>query len=119
MKKKFYPHYLTEIIFFAFLTFELILVLSLLFSPKIGREIDFQVPYQPRPEWYYLWLFWLLRYFPSDKVFIGGILIPLSIICFFMLIPWIERKLEWKLTAILALGLLLFLTIITIIEIFS
>lgn len=119
MKKKFYPDYLIEILFFAFLTVELILILAFLFPPKIGREIDFLIPYQPRPEWYYLWLFWLLRYFPTDKVFIGGVLIPISIIAFLMFIPFIENKIGWKLTAMIAFVLLLFLILITIIEVFS
>ncbi|MCX7724372.1 MAG: hypothetical protein N2042_03885 [Thermodesulfovibrio sp.] len=116
MKKRFYPDYLIEILFFAILTFELILILSFLFPPIIGREIDFTSAYQPRPEWYYLWLFWLLRFFSTDTVFVGGILIPLFIILFFAFIPWIEKKIGWILTALIAFGFLILFIIATLIE---
>lgn len=119
MKKKFYPDYLIEILFFAILTFELILILSFIFPPLIGREIDFIAAYQPRPEWYYLWLFWLLRFFSTDTVFIGGVLLPLGIVSFLIFLPWIENKIGWKLTAFIALTFLLIFLIITFIEAIS
>ncbi len=110
MKKKFYPDYLIEILFFALLTFELILILAFVFPPTIGREIDFLSAYQPRPEWYYLWLFWLLRFFTTDTVFIGGVLIPLMGIGFLILVPWLDLKIGWRLTALI--GLIFFLIFI-------
>lgn len=119
MKKKFYPDYLVEILFFSILTFEFILILAFLFPPLTGREIDFLSAYQPRPEWYYLWLFWILRFFSTDTVFIGGILIPLSILVFLIFIPWIEKKIGWNLTALIGLVFFLFFIIATIIEAFS
>ncbi len=119
MKKKFYPDYLIEILFFAILTFELILILTFIFPPLIGREIDLLVAYQPRPEWYYLWLFWLLRYFSADTVFIGGVLVPLSIVSFLILVPWIDKKIGWKFTALIAFTFLLIFLIATIIEAIS
>lgn len=116
MKKKFYPDYLIEILFFGALTFELILILSFLFPPSLGRQIDFVAAYQPRPEWYYLWLFWLLRFFSTDTVFIGGILIPIGVVSFLIFIPWIEKKIGWKLTALIAFAFLVTFLIITILE---
>lgn len=118
MKKKFYPDYLIEVLFFALLTFELILILSFLFPPLIGREINFVSTYQPRPEWYYLWLFWILRFFSADKAFIGGILLPLSMIAFLIFIPWIEKKIGWKATAFIGFVLFLLFSIATIVESF-
>lgn len=119
MKKKFYPDYLIEVLFFSILTFEIILVLSFLFPPTVGREIDFLAAYQPRPEWYYLWLFWLLRYFSADRVFIGGVLLPLILIAFLISIPWIEKRIGWKLIAIIGFIFLFLFIITTIIEALS
>lgn len=116
MKKKFYPDYLIEVLFFVIITFEVILVLSFLFPPTIGREINLGASYQPRPEWYYLWLFWLLRFFPADMVFIGGVLIPTSIVVFLVLVPWIEKYIGWKLTALIGAVFLLLFIVGTIIE---
>jgi ubiquinol-cytochrome c reductase cytochrome b subunit len=118
MKKKFYPDYLIEVLFFAILTFELILILSLLYPPLIGREIDPLSAYQARPEWYYLWLFWILRYFSTEMVFVGGFLLPVAVVVFLILIPWIDKKLGWRLTALLGGGVLLLFIIATIIEAF-
>jgi len=118
MKKKFYPDYLIEILFFAILTFEIILLLAFLFPPVIGKEIDFTSAYQPRPEWYYLWIFWLLRFFSTDMVFLSGVVIPLFIIGFLIFIPWIERYIGWKLTALLGLLFFLLFLIGTLIEVF-
>ena len=118
MKKKFYPDYLIEILFFVIVTFEIVIVLSLLFPPVIGREIDFVSSYQPRPEWYYLWLFWLLRFFPADMVFVGGVVIPLFILGFLIFIPWIERYIGWKLTALIGFMFFLLFLIGTLLETF-
>jgi len=118
MKKKFYPDYLIEILFFAIITFEIILVLAFLFPPLIGREIDFLSAYQPRPEWYYLWLFWLLRFFSTDTVFIGGVIIPALIVAFLIFIPWIERYIGWRLTALIGIAFFLLFIIGTLIEAF-
>ncbi|MCS7203152.1 MAG: hypothetical protein NZ809_01685 [Thermodesulfovibrio sp.] len=116
MKKKFYPDYLVEILFFAIITFELILILAFVFPPQIGKEIDFLGSYKPRPEWYYLWLFFLLRFFPADTVFIGGILIPLVVLSFLIFIPWIDKKIGWRLTALIAFAILVLLIVATLIE---
>ncbi|WP_297213946.1 MULTISPECIES: hypothetical protein [Thermodesulfovibrio] len=116
MKKKFYPDYLIEVLFFTVLTFELIIILTFLFPPLIGREIDFTASYQPRPEWYFLWLFWLVRFFSGDMMFIGGVLIPTIFIAFFMMIPWIEKKLGRKITIILAAVIFIILAYSTLIE---
>jgi quinol-cytochrome oxidoreductase complex cytochrome b subunit len=117
MKKNFYPDYLIEILFFIMITFELIIVLSLLFPPLIGREIDFTSAYQPRPEWYYLWIFWLLRFFSTDRVFVGGVLIPFTLVAFLICIPWLDKKIGWITTAIIGLLFLLLFIIATLIEI--
>ncbi|MGB9710667.1 MAG: hypothetical protein ACPLZA_04120 [Thermodesulfovibrio sp.] len=119
MKKKFYPDYLIEILFFAIITFEIILILAFLFPPVIGREIDFTAAYQPRPEWYYLWLFYLLKFFSTDKIFIGGVLLPFTLIAFLMLIPWLEKKIGWKLTSFIGLIFLLLFIVTTIIQALS
>lgn len=106
--KRFYPDYLLEILFFVFIIIELDVVLALLFPPSIGREINFISPYQPRPEWYYLWLFGLLRYFYGGFAVVGGIIIPLLAIVSLFLIPWIDKRLGRVSATIIIVILLLF-----------
>ncbi|HEY7498080.1 MAG TPA: cytochrome b N-terminal domain-containing protein [Vicinamibacterales bacterium] len=47
--------------------------------------------YIPRPEWYFLGLFELLKYFPGKWEVIGAIFIPALVALFLALLPWIDR----------------------------
>ncbi len=90
-KKSFYPDYFIEIVLTIFLVVESVVVLALLFPQHIGRMINFAAAYQPRPEWYFLWLYQLVRYFHGDWIFAGTIVLPLLIVLFLLFIPWIDR----------------------------
>ena len=54
--------------------------------------------YVPRPEWYFLGLFQLLKYFPGRLEVIGALLIPGLAMLFLVLLPWIDRgkTREWR-----------------------
>jgi cytochrome b6-f complex subunit 4 len=75
-KEKFFPHYLFEISLIAMFTVEIVLLLAALFPPAVGREIDFSAQYNPRPEWYFLFLYQLSKYFPGKWTFVGAVLLP-------------------------------------------
>jgi ubiquinol-cytochrome c reductase cytochrome b subunit len=47
--------------------------------------------YVPRPEWYFLGLFQLLKYFPGRLEIIGALVIPGLAMLFLVLLPWIDR----------------------------
>jgi ubiquinol-cytochrome c reductase cytochrome b subunit len=47
--------------------------------------------YIPRPEWYFLGLFQLLKYFPGRWEVVGAIVIPGLVAAFLALLPWIDR----------------------------
>lgn len=109
--KQFYPDYLIEIIFVVFIIVELVLILAMLYPQGIGRTIDFSAQFQPKPEWYFLWLYQLVRYFPGKTAFIGTVLIPLIAILFFIFIPYIDRGKRGRIKAILV-GVTLLLSFI-------
>ncbi|MBI4685846.1 MAG: hypothetical protein HY755_11700 [Nitrospirae bacterium] len=90
-EKQFYPDYLFEILVVVFITIELVLVLAMLYPQKIGRQIDFTAQFQPKPEWYFLWLYQLLRYFPGKSAFIGAVAIPILAVFILIFIPFIDR----------------------------
>ena len=54
--------------------------------------------YIPRPEWYFLGLFQLLKYFPGRLEIIGALVIPGVVMLFLVLLPWIDRTgpREWR-----------------------
>jgi quinol-cytochrome oxidoreductase complex cytochrome b subunit len=48
--------------------------------------------YLPRPEWYYMWLFQLLTYFPGKWEAVGSLGIPFLIVTFLLLLPFMDRS---------------------------
>ena len=47
--------------------------------------------YIPRPEWYFLGLFQLLKYFPGKWEVVGALVVPGLAGAFLALLPWIDR----------------------------
>jgi ubiquinol-cytochrome c reductase cytochrome b subunit len=47
--------------------------------------------YIPRPEWYFLALFQLLKYFPGKWEIVGAIVLPSVLGALLALLPWIDR----------------------------
>ena len=101
-KKSLYPDYLPYVAAALLLAVEAILAMALLFPPSIGPAIDLASPYQPRPEWYFLWLYQLLRYFPGRSAVLGTVLIPLLFILVFIFMPYIDRGRTGRKIAVLA-----------------
>ncbi|MFN3396107.1 MAG: hypothetical protein ACK4Z9_04855 [Thermodesulfovibrionales bacterium] len=119
-EKSFYPDYLIEILFVVFFIIEAVVILSLLYPPIIGRQIDFTAGFQPKPEWYFLWLYQLVRYFPGRTAFIGTIVIPSLSIVLLLLIPYLDRGRRGRIIAITAgSALLLLFLILTLIPAFN
>lgn len=108
-QNEFYPDYLIEILLVVFLIVELIVILALLYPPAIGRQIDFSTPFSPRPEWYFLWLYQLIRYFPGSRIVIGTMVIPLAAVLVLILIPFIDKGKLGRLKVVV-IGILLLLS---------
>ncbi len=111
-EKKLFPYFLFEISVVSLLTVEAVLVLAVLFPPAIGREIDFSAQFQPRPEWYFLFLYQLTKYFPGRWTFVGAVLLPAAAFSVVLLAPFLDsgpavalRERKWA--AITGFGLLL------------
>ncbi len=119
-EKEFYPDYLIEIVIVIFIAIELAVVLSLLYPQVIGRQIDFATPYRPLPEWYFLWLYQVVRYFPGKWAFFGTVLFPLIAVLTIVFIPYIDRGKGGRLKATLAgLALLFAFIVLTLIPYFN
>ena len=119
-EKRFYPDYLSEILFVAFLAIELTLILAMLYPQALGRQIDFSAQFRPKPEWYFLWLFELLKYFPGETAFIGAVVLPVFFIVLLLFLPYIDRGKKGRIKAsIVAMGLLLTFLVFTLISALS
>lgn len=93
-EKKFFPYYFFEIAVVALVTVEAVLVLAAIFPQSVGREIDFSAPYSPRPEWYFLFLYELTKYFPGGWTFVGAVLIPGLAFTALLLAPFLDAGKE-------------------------
>src|SRR6185369_1686376 len=61
-------------------------------GPELGAPADASEPYSAaRPEWYFLFLFQFLKYFPGGTEVFGAILIPGVIMTVLFLMPFIGR----------------------------
>ncbi len=107
-EKKFYPDYLAEVTVVIFLTLEVVTLLALAFPQQMGRMINFTAPYQPLPEWYFYWLYQLVRYFPGKWMFVGTVLVPLLSLLLLFFLPWLEKG-RWGRLKVLAVFSLLVL----------
>jgi ubiquinol-cytochrome c reductase cytochrome b subunit len=67
--------------------------------------------YVPRPEWYFLGLFQLLKYFEGPAIVVGTALIPGALTLLLVLVPWLDRSPERapsRRKIVVATGVLLF-----------
>ncbi len=61
-------------------------------APLEARANPADTSYTPRPEWYFLFLFQLLKYFPGNLEVIGVVLLPTLAILILFLLPFIDRS---------------------------
>ena len=58
--------------------------------------------YPARPEWYFLSLFQMLKYFPGEYEVVGSIVIPTAIMAVLMLLPLLDKILPGRIAHFLA-----------------
>ncbi|MDA8089740.1 MAG: hypothetical protein M0Z61_05905 [Nitrospiraceae bacterium] len=119
-KKSLYPDYLPFVLVAVLIALEAIITPALLFPPRVGPAIDLTAPYQPRPDWYFLWLYQLLRYFPGRWAVLGTVALPALFILVLMFMPYIDRGKNGRKKALWA-GWLLFaaLAVLTLIPVLT
>ncbi|MGH8004564.1 MAG: cytochrome b, partial [Limisphaerales bacterium] len=89
----FYPKQAARDLLIAFLLISALLILAW----KAGAPLDDMADptdetYIPRPDWYFLFLFQLLKYFPGKLEIIGAIVLPGLFITLLLLLPFIDKK---------------------------
>ncbi len=118
-ENKFFPYYFFEVTLVALFTIEAVLIAAVLFSPVVGREIDFSAQYSPRPEWYFLFIYQLTKYFPGKWTFVGAVLLPGLAFSVLLLAPFLDSGKETallrrKAAASAGFGLLLSVIVLTV-----
>lgn len=95
-KKKgvpFWPDIIFKDALVAFILFVVLVALAYFLGSSLEEIADpSDSDYTPRPEWYFLFLFQLLKFFPGDLEVIGVIVLPVIAIIFLILLPWTDRS---------------------------
>src|SRR5215212_4276205 len=94
--KPFFPYAIAKDSLMACLVLAVIILMSLLFGAELGPKADpTTTTYTPRPEWYFFFLFELLRVVkPPELVFLATIGIPTLCLVLLLLLPFIDRNPE-------------------------
>ena len=65
---------------------------TLIGSPLEARADPADTSYTPRPEWYFLFLFQLLKYFPGDLEVVGVFILPTIFLVLLLALPFLDRS---------------------------
>lgn len=96
---KFYPDVIYKDLLVAFGIFLLLLGLAIFMGVAAEPPADpSDSAYIPRPEWYFLFLFQMLKYFPGEIEWIGTVVIPTIAVLALLLLPFYDRSpfRHWK-----------------------
>ena len=94
--KPFFPYAVAKDSMMAVFVLFIIILMAVLFGAELGPKADpTTTTYTPRPEWYFFFLFELLRVVkPPELVFIATIGIPTLCLVLLLLLPFIDRNPE-------------------------
>lgn len=89
----FFPDILFKDAIVSLAVFLLLIALSYFVgAPLEERANPSDANYTPRPEWYFLFLFQLLKYFPGELEVVGVVVLPTLAIIGLFLLPFVDRK---------------------------
>ena len=91
--KPFFPYAVAKDSLMAVITIAVIMFMAILFGAELGPKADpTTTTYTPRPEWYFFFLFELLRVVkPPELVFLATIGIPTICLVLLLLLPFFDR----------------------------
>ncbi len=88
----FFPYQMARDLTVAIVAGILLAVLAFKGAPPLEAPADpTSSGYIPRPDWYFLGLFQLLKYFPGKWEVVGALVIPGVVMTFLALLPWLDR----------------------------
>lgn len=113
---KFFPDIIYKDMIVAFAIFVILVILATFIGVNPEPPADpSDANYIPRPEWYFLFLFQMLKYFPGSIEWIGTAVVPVVAVLALLLLPfydrspiryWRRRKLAMGIMSIAVIGIL-------------
>lgn len=113
----FYPSFLFKEIFVMMLVFILVaVVLAIWFPAGLGDPADpTDTTFIPKPEWYFLSLYELLKFFPGKLEFIATAVIPAGGVLLLFFLPFIDKGTERRPSRRPMAMIILFLAVLAIV----
>ncbi len=91
-QQKFYPKQLFRDLCAVFIAFLCLFLAACFLDVPLGHLADpTDTQYVPRPEWYFLFLFQLLKVFPGRLELIGTVVLPSVTVLALILLPFLHR----------------------------
>jgi mono/diheme cytochrome c family protein len=91
----FYPNAIIKDALVALFIFLILVALSAFIGAELQAPADpSDSSYIPRPEWYFLFLYEMLKFFPGDLVIVGVIVLPAIVFLILFALPWLDRGRE-------------------------
>lgn len=117
-RETFWPVHAFQAVLVMLLVFT-VLVLLAVFSPppheSVARPAD--TSYIPRPEWYFLPLFEMLKFFPGKLEVVGAVIVPALAVLALLLLPFFDRSpamKPFKRPLAAAIGVVVFVAIVSL-----
>jgi ubiquinol-cytochrome c reductase cytochrome b subunit len=91
-KRKFYPEQALKDLVLIFVAFVILFALAAAVPPSLERVADpTDITYTPRPDWYFLFLFQLLKFLKGFSERLGSVLLPTLAVAALFAVPFIDR----------------------------
>jgi ubiquinol-cytochrome c reductase cytochrome b subunit len=91
-KKKFYPRQVFKDTAAIFISFMVLYILAIAVKVPLERLADAtDTSYVPRPDWYFLFLFQMLKVFEGPMEVLGTVVLPTLAVIGLLLVPFIDR----------------------------
>ncbi|HUQ93784.1 MAG TPA: cytochrome b N-terminal domain-containing protein [Bryobacteraceae bacterium] len=98
-KKKFYPEQVFKDTLAIFVAFLILFTLAVMVRVPLERLADpTDTSYIPRPDWYFLFLFQMLKFFEGPLEVVGAVILPNLAIVALFLVPFLDRGKVKKVT---------------------
>ena len=105
--ESFYPYYLAKDVIAVVIAFALVAFLAWKFPAEIGEIANpGSTNFNPRPDWYFLFLFQALKYFPGSLEPIAAVVLPGLALLVLLAVPFFDKRMrQHPLDRPVALGL--------------
>ncbi len=93
--ESFYPFYLAKDAVAVLLALAVVALLVWKFPAEIGEIADpASTSYNPRPDWYFLFLFQALKYFPGSMEAVAAVMLPGLALLILVTVPFFDRRMR-------------------------